>query len=91
MKRIQIEVFSSPGCSRCGQVFDLLQTITEELGADRIQWRKVNVLDELDYAVKLGVLSMPAIAIDGKLVFKTHPTAPTLRQALEDRLKTQRV
>ena len=89
MKRIQIEVFSSPGCSRCGQVFDLLQTITEEFGGDRIEWRNVNVLDELDYAVKLGVLSMPAIAIDGQLVFKTHPTAHTLRQVLDDRLKAQ--
>ncbi len=69
MKRIQIEVFSSPGCSRCGQVFDVLQTITQELGAERIEWREVNVLDELDYAVELGVLSMPAIAIYGELVF----------------------
>ncbi len=56
---IRVEVFSSPGCSRCGQVFDLLHTITQELGAERIEWREVNVLDELDYAVELGVLSMP--------------------------------
>ncbi len=53
MKAIQVEVFSSPGCSRCGQVFDLLQTITRDLGAERIDWREVNVLDELDYAVEL--------------------------------------
>ncbi len=88
-KPIKVEVFSSPGCSRCGQVFDILQTITQELGAERIEWREVNVLDELDYAVELGVLSMPAIAIDGQLVFKTHPTNRTLRQVLEDRLKAQ--
>ncbi len=89
MKRIQIEVFSSPGCSRCGQVFDVLQTITQELGAERIEWREVNVLDELDYAVELGVLSMPAIAIDGELVFKSHPSARKLREALETRLQAQ--
>ena len=89
MKRIQVEVFSSPGCSRCGQVFDVLQTITQELGAERIEWREVNVLDELDYAVELGVLSMPAIAIDGELVFKSHPSAGKLREALETRLKEQ--
>ncbi len=46
-------MFSSPGCSRCGQVFDVLQTITRDLGAERIGWREVNVLDELDYAVEL--------------------------------------
>ncbi len=43
MKPIQIEVFSSPGCSRCGQGFDVLQTITQELGAERIEWRDVYV------------------------------------------------
>ncbi len=89
MKRIQIEVFSSPGCSRCGQVFDVLQTITQELGAERIEWREVNVLDELEYAVELGVLSMPAIAIDGELVFKSHPSAGKLREVLETRLQAQ--
>ncbi len=89
MKPVQIEVFSSPGCSRCGQVFDLLQMITRELGAERIEWREVNILDELDYAVELGVLSMPAIAIDGELVFKSHPSAGKLREALETRLQAQ--
>ena len=89
VKASQVEVFSSPGCNRCGQVFDILQTITRELGADRIEWRKVNVLDELDYAVELGVLSMPAIAIDGELVFKSHPSADKLREALETRLQAQ--
>ena len=89
MKPIKVEVFSSPGCSRCGQVFDILQTITQELGAERIEWREVNVLDELDYAVELGVLSMPAIAIDGELVFKSHPSIGKLREALEARLQVQ--
>ena len=89
MKRIQIEVFSSPGCSRCGQVFDVLQTITQEFGAERIEWREVNVLEELEYAVELGVLSMPAIAIDGELVFTSHPSAGKLREALETRLQAQ--
>jgi len=89
VKPIKVELFSSPGCSRCGQVFDILQTITQELGAERVEWREVNVLDELDYAVELGVLSMPAIAIDGELVFKSHPSTRKLRDALEDRLKAQ--
>ncbi len=89
MKPIQVEVFSSPGCSRCGQVFDVLHTITQELGAERIEWREVNVLDELEYAVELGVLSMPAIAIDGELVFKSHPSAGKLREVLETRLQAQ--
>ena len=86
---IKVEVFSSPGCNRCDQVFDILRTISQELGAERIEWREVNVLDELDYAVELGVLSMPAIAIDGELVFKNHPSTDKLREALATRLQAQ--
>ena len=89
VKAIQVEVFSSPGCNRCGQVFELLQTITRDLGPERIEWREVNVMDELDHAVELGVLSMPAIVIDGELVFRTHPSAGKLRDALAERLKAQ--
>ena len=89
MKPIQVEVFSSPGCSRCGQVFDVLRTITQEFGAERIEWREVNVLEELEYAVELGVLSMPSIAIDGELVFRTHPSGRKLRDALDIRLQAQ--
>ncbi len=89
VKPIKIEVFSSPGCTQCGRVMQVLKSVADDLGTKRIEWREVNVLDELEYAVELGVLSMPAIAIDGELVFKTHPTNRTLRQVLEDRLKTQ--
>jgi thioredoxin len=89
LKSIQVDVFSSPGCNSCGQVFDLLRSIIRDLGAERIDWREVNVLDELDYAVELGVLSMPSIAIDGELVFRGHPSAGKLREALEARLDLQ--
>ncbi len=89
VKPIQVEVFSSPGCSRCGQVFAMLESITRDFGSERIEWREVNVLDELEYAVELGVLSMPAIAIDGELVFRSHPSTRKLRDALDVRLKAQ--
>jgi thioredoxin len=82
-------VFSSPGCNRCRQVFDLLRKIIRDLGSERIDWREVNVLDELDYAVELGVLTMPSIAIDGELVFRSHPSAGKLREALQARLDEQ--
>lgn len=89
MTPIKVEVFSSPGCNRCARVLSLLRTVAQELGSERIEWRKVNVLDELDYAVELGVLSMPAIAIDGELEFMSHPSAGKLRKALEIRLQAQ--
>ncbi|KRT56653.1 Thioredoxin domain, partial [endosymbiont of Ridgeia piscesae] len=43
----------------------------------------VNVLEELDYAVQIGVLATPAIAIDGELVFTALPSEKRLRQTLQ--------
>ncbi len=46
------------------------------------QWREIDPVEELDYAVELGVLTLPAVAIDGKLVFSSLPTAEQLVAAV---------
>jgi len=50
-----------------------------------VEWREVNVLDDLDRAVDLGVLTLPALAIDGKLAFTALPTAEQLVAELRRR------
>ncbi len=87
---IKVELFASPGCERCRRAKQVLKQVTEEIGEGHIQWREVNVLEELDYAVALGVLSTTAIAIDGKLVFMTLPSTQKLRKALKARLEEMR-
>lgn len=82
---VKVEVFSSPGCGKCGHAKAVLRQIADDIGG--IEWREVNVLDEMDYAVSLGVLSTPAIAIDGELVFSGLPSSGKLRAALDDRLR----
>ena len=67
----------------------MLETITRDFDSGLIAWRKVNILEELDHAVELGVLSLPAIAIDGELVFTSHASARKLRSALNRRLQAQ--
>lgn len=84
---IKVEVFSSPGCGKCYQAKAMLKAVAEELGADKIVWREVNILEEMDYAVDLGVMASPAIAIDGELVFASLPSAARLRAELDRRLK----
>ncbi|HDY75978.1 MAG TPA: glutaredoxin [Candidatus Marinimicrobia bacterium] len=83
---IKVEVFSSPGCSKCGHAKEILRKTVKEFGDDRIEWREVNILKELDYAVQMGVLSTPAIAIDGKLVYSGLPSAGKLKILLEEKL-----
>lgn len=86
MKMINVEVFSSPGCGKCSHAKDVLRKLAEEFGENKIQWREVNILDEMDYAVELGVLSTPSIVIDSELVFLSLPSAKKLRAELENRL-----
>ena len=83
---LKIEVFSSPGCSKCRHAKDVLKNLADELGGEKIQWREVNILDEMDYAVELGVLSTPSIAINNELIFASLPSAKKLRAELESRL-----
>jgi predicted DsbA family dithiol-disulfide isomerase len=84
---ITVEVFTSPGCAKCGEAKARLRRAAAELGADRVRWREVDVLEDLDRAVALGVLSAPAIAIDGELAFARLPSERTLCAALETRLR----
>ncbi len=84
---IKVEVFSSPGCGKCGQAKEVLRRVAQELDGG-IEWREVNVLEEMDYAVSLGVMSTPAIAIDGELVFSGLPSSGKLRAALDGRLRS---
>lgn len=84
---IKVEVFSSPGCTKCSVAKEVLQKMATELGNENVQWQEVNVLTELDHAVALGVMSTPAIAIDGELVFTGLPSEKKLKGELEKRLK----
>lgn len=81
---ILVEIFSTPGCGQCAQGREALKAVAT--GLEAVRWREVDILAELDYAVELGVLSPPAIAIDGELVFPTLPGAERLREELIRRL-----
>lgn len=82
---MKLELFFAAGCPSCDRAREGLKAAAAEADAD-VVWRDVNVLDELDYAVELGVLSLPAIAIDGELVFASLPSPSDLRSAIVRRL-----
>ncbi len=88
---IKVEIFSSPGCGKCGQAKEVLRKLAEELGGDRVQWREVNILNELDYAVELGILTTPAIAINKVLVFSSLPSVNKLRTELTAQLNKDKI
>lgn len=83
---LKIEIFSSPNCNICAQASQFLKTLSAEIGDDKIQWRKANVVEEIDLAVSLGILSTPAIVINNELVFTGLPSIKKLRAELLSRL-----
>jgi len=86
---ITVELFTASECTRCAMAEDVLRRVAESAGDNHLEWRVVDVLDEIDYAVALGVLSTPAIAIDGEVVFTSLPSEKKLRQELADRISWQ--
>ena len=82
---MKVELFYTPGCEKCADNKDELRTVATEL-VPNLVWRELNVLDELDYAVEVGVITLPSIAIDGEVLFSSLPTCRQLRRELIKRL-----
>ncbi|EMO0332802.1 TPA: thioredoxin family protein [Pseudomonas aeruginosa] len=80
---MKIELFFTPGCAKCAGATTALRAAAETVCG--VEWREVNVLDDLDRAVDLGVLTLPALAIDGRLAFTTLPTVEQLVAELRRR------
>lgn len=82
---MKVELFHAPGCSRCAAARDDLKAAAVTAVAG-LEWREIDVLEEIDYAIEHGVLSLPTIVVDGELVFSSLPTPQQLRAALVRRL-----
>ena len=81
---MKIELFQTPGCSSCADSRGALRSIAEETVPD-VLWRDVDVMEEFEYAIELGVMSLPAIAVNGQLAFSSLPTPAQLKRELERR------
>ena len=83
---VDIEVFTSSLCNRCQKAGRRVAQLLKEPGFETITWREIDVVEEIDHAVAMGVLATPAIAIDGELMFTTLPTEQQLRSAVKKHL-----
>lgn len=81
---VKLELFYAAGCASCDAARDALKAAASQ-EATNLVWRDVDVLYELDYAVELGVLTLPAIVINGELAFSSLPSPSELRSAIARR------
>lgn len=84
---MKVELFHAPGCQKCAAARNVLRQAAERAVPGAV-WREVDVVEETDYAVELGVFTTPAIAIDRELVFAALPSAAELVTALLNRKAT---
>ena len=73
-----IEVLG-PGCARCFETHRVVQHVVEEAKLDA----EVRKVDSIDRMVELGVLSTPALVVDGAVVLSGRiPKADEIRRLL---------
>ena len=58
---VLVEVLTASGCGRCQKIKALTKEVIAELNDDRVRYQEINVVDDIDYAVRLGVMSTPAL------------------------------
>jgi thioredoxin 1 len=85
-KSSSVEVLTASGCGSCATARALAREVIAELGDSRVHSREISVLEEIDYAVRLWVLSTPAMALNGEQVFAAPPSKASLHHAIVERL-----
>jgi len=86
MGEVYIEMFTSPGCANCPAVKKMLSELTKELEGD-ITVEEVDITAEPTRASQYGVMSVPAVAINGILKFVGVPKREELKKAITDELE----
>jgi thioredoxin 1 len=84
---VHLELFYSPYCSRCRKARQQVRALAAAWSAEHLQFRELDVLQELDRAVAVGVLQTPALAINGELIAGPVPSPRALETMLRQRLK----
>jgi len=86
MAEVYVEDFTSPGCVGCPTVKEMLKSLSEELNGE-ITVEEVDITVDTTRAAQYGVMSVPAIAINGELKFMGVPKKEELKKVLMEELK----
>jgi len=87
MAEVYVEEFMSPGCTGCPAVKQMLKELSEELKGG-ITVEEVDITVDTTRAAEYGIMSVPAIVINGVLKFMGVPKKEELKKALEEEFET---
>jgi thioredoxin 1 len=76
----RVQLLFTPGCAGCGQTKSLIARLAESI--PNLDWEEIDLIERPELALRYGIMSVPAISIDGKLEFTGVPKERALRDKL---------
>lgn len=73
----RVQVLSTPGCAGCAHTKRLIADVLAEY--PDLDWEEIDLTEQPELAAPHGLMSVPAIIIDGTLEFTTVPKPDALR------------
>jgi heavy metal translocating P-type ATPase len=81
---VEIEILTTTTCRRCERANARAAAVVEKVAREfpGLKWKVVDLTASPDAAARYGVISTPAIAVNGKVVFNGIPRQKALRRKL---------
>ncbi len=87
MAKVVIEVLESESCAKCAGLKYRVQEVFEELKNKDIEIRYLDLFEDQNRIVELGMFTSPALAINGELYFVgTIPSKEELKKVIIEKL-----
>ena len=86
MEEVYVEEFTSPGCAGCPAVKEMLKELSSEFGGNLIV-EEVDITVDTTRAAQYGIMSVPAVAINGILKFMGIPSKEDLKKAILEEIE----
>ena len=86
MEEVYVEEFMSPGCVGCPAVKAMLEGLSVEF-KDKLIVEEVDITVDTSRATQYGIMSVPALAINGILKFVGVPSKEELKKAILEEIE----
>jgi thioredoxin 1 len=86
MEEVYVEEFMSPGCVGCPAVKEMLKELSSEFEG-KLLVEEVDITVDTSRATQYGIMSVPAVAINGILKFMGVPSKEDLKKAILEEIE----
>ncbi len=87
MAKVILEILDSESCAKCFGLKERVNEVLEELKDKDIEVKKLDLFEDQNRIVELGLYTSPALVINGKLYFLgTIPSKEELKNLILEKL-----